>query len=281
MVGIQKNGYTTSDTIIASFHEQRYLMAPHVHQFAELVYVLDGEFTVISPGKREKAKTGDIIINQPYQPHGYFTDEEKTVKFWMILFEGSLLTDFIKDGYSYSSYECPVFTPSEELRIFLRNKMIDTDEKRKKLTENELRHLKATLYPIFDEYVSSVKLIKPSEKIRSNAVAEAFRYLSEHYTENISLKDVASAIGYSTSCISHSIYEITGMNFRGVLNSMRVEHAKVLLMTTNTNIVLISVECGFGSERSFHRSFSAVTGMTPNEYKERYMREHPEKFNKR
>ena len=128
------------------------------------------------------------------------------------------------------------------------------------------------LYPIFDEYVSSVKLIKPSEKIRSNAVAEAFRYLSEHYTENISLKDVASAIGYSTSCISHSIYEITGMNFRGILNSMRVEHAKVLL---------ISVECGFGSERSFHRAFSAVTGMTPNEYKERYMREHPEKFNKR
>ena len=271
MIPIFKNACAESDTIIASFHNGRYLMAPHIHQLAELVFVLEGEFTVISPGKREIAKTGDIVLSYPYQPHGYFTEEDKNVNFWMILFDASVVNDIIRDGYSYSVYETRVFTPSDELRIFLSKRMIDTDEKIKKLNNDELRHVKATLYPVFDEYLSVVPITKESEKICSTSVAETFKYLSEHFRENITLKDVSKAIGYSESHISHSLPNVTGLNFRGVLNSMRITHAKALLMNTNANIAVVSVECGFGSERSFHRAFQATTGMTPSDYKQIYI----------
>ncbi len=271
MIPIFKDASASNDTIIASFHNCRYLMAPHIHQLAELIYVIDGEFTVISSGKREIAKAGDIVLSHPYQPHGYFTEEGKTVNFWMILFDGSLVNDIIRDGYSYSVYESRVFTPSNELRIFLSKRMIDTNEKKQKLDNNEIRHVKATLYPIFDEYLSCVPVVEESKRICSNAVMETFRYLSEHFRENVNLKDMAKAIGYSESHISHALPNITKMNFRGVLNSMRISHAKVLLMNTNTSVALVSVECGFGSERSFHRAFLATTGMTPGEYRNIYI----------
>ncbi len=270
MLEIHKNAYSTNDTIIASFHNSRYLMAPHVHQMAELVYVIEGEFIVISSGKREIAKAGDIVIVHPYQPHGYFTEAGKNVNFWMLLFEGSLISDIMREGYSYGEYSNLVFSPSEELKVFLKNKMIDSDEKHQKLNANELRRLKATLYPIFDEYITSVPMIKESEKIRSASVSEAFKYLSNHFQENITLKDVSMAIGYSASHLSHSFSEIVGMNFRTILNSIRINHAKTLLLNTNTNVLLISVECGFGSERSFHRAFQSTLGMTPREYRVRY-----------
>lgn len=268
MIEIQSKASVTSDNIIASFHNNRYLMAPHIHSPAELVYVIEGELTVISSEKREIAKSGDIAIIPPYHPHGYFTPEGKTVKFWMLLFDSNIVNEIMRDGHFAHEYSDLVFTPSDELRVFLKNKMIDTNEKNKKLDFDELRSLKATLYPIFDEYMNIVPIIKKGEKIRSNSVAETFRYLSNNFKRNVSLMEVSAAIGYSASYISHSLSETVGMNFRAVLNSMRIGYAKSLLFTTNTSIFVISVECGFGSERSFHRAFQSITGMTPREYRE-------------
>ena len=188
----------------------------------------------------------------------------------MLLFEANIVNDIIRNGYSYNQYSNMVFTPSEELRVFLRNRMIDTDEKNKKLDANELRKLKATLYPILDEYVSSVPLEKSGEQARSNSIFETFQYLSSNFKRDVTLKEVSAAIGYSSSHISHSLSDIVGMNFRTVLNSIRIEYAKSLLHhNTNQSILLISIESGFGSERSFHRAFKEITGMTPKEYKER------------
>ena len=280
MIPVYRHSCTDVNTVIASFHNSRYLMAPHIHQLAELIYVLEGELVVISPGKQETAKAGDIIISHPYQPHGYFTKKEKTVSFWMILFDVSLINDIARDGFSYTEYESRVFTPSEELKFFISNKMFDTNEKECKLNESEIRRLKATLYPIFDEYLSSVPIAKESEKACSASVTEVFNYLLKHFKENVTLKELSKAIGYSESHISHSLPKITGMNFRGVLNSIRVTHAKFLLMNPNSNISFVSVACGFGSERSFHRAFISTTGMTPGKYKEIYIQRALNKTNK-
>ena len=274
MIEIQKNACSSDDTIIASIHNSRYLMAPHVHQMSELVYVLEGEFTVISSGKKEIARAGDIVIVRPYQPHGYFTAPGKKIKFWMLLFEDNLINDLIYDSYITRDYSNSVFTPSDELRVFLSTRMIDTNEKKKKLDANELRRIKATLYPIFDEYTTNVPTTADNKKIHSNSVAETFRYLSEHFKENVTLKAVSSAIGYSESHISHSLSSMTGMNFRTILNSIRISHAKALLLHTSTNVLMVSVECGFATERSFHRAFQALIGMTPSEYREYYSAHH-------
>ena len=273
MIEIQKNACSADDTIIASLHHSRYLMAPHVHQMSELVYVLEGEFTVISPGRREIAKAGDIVIVRPYQPHGYFTAEGKEIKFWMLLFEDNLINDLVYDSYITRDYSNSVFTPSNELRAFLSTRMINTNERKKKLDANELRKIKATLYPIFDEYITNVPTTADNKKIHSNSVAETFRYLSEHFKENVTLKTVSSAIGYSESHISHSLSSMVGMNFRSILNSIRVAHAKALLLHTSTNVLMVSVECGFATERSFHRAFQTILGMTPSEYREHYANE--------
>lgn len=274
MIEIQKNACFSDDTIIASLHRSRYLMAPHVHQMSELVYVLEGEFTVISPGRQEIARAGDIVIVRPYRPHGYYTEKGKEVGFWMLLFEDTLINDLVYDSHAAKDYSNSVFTPSEELRVFLSTRMIDTNEKKKKLDANELRNIKATLYPIFDEYMTRVPILRENKRIHSNSVAETFRYLSEHFRENVTLKEVASAIGYSESHISHSLSSMTGMNFRSILNSIRISHAKALLLHTSTNVLMVSVECGFATERSFHRAFQALIGMTPSEYRERYSYHH-------
>ncbi len=69
------SAFNINDGIIASFHNERYLMAHHIHPFSELIYVLEGRIRVIASGKREYANKGDIAIIHSYQPHAYYTEE--------------------------------------------------------------------------------------------------------------------------------------------------------------------------------------------------------------
>jgi len=267
MLIIQNKNFATSDSVMSSFHHSRYVNKAHIHQFAELVYVLDGEFTVISSGKTEIAKKGDVAIIQPYQPHGYFTEKGKKVKIWLLLFSSSILSDFLPSQANYLRYKNSVFSPSEYIQTFIEARTFDTNEKKATLDLNGVRKLKATLYPVFDEYVSKVPLLDEYQDIGSSVIAKTMIYLSEHFRENLTIQNVSRAIGYSESYVSRCISRTFNINFRTLLNSVRIEHAKSLLVTKGSNTFLAGLESGFTCERSFHRAFVNITGMSPKEYK--------------
>ena len=58
------------------------------------------------------------------------------------------------------------------------------------------------------------------------------------------------------------------MNFSKIVANVRVDKARHLLRESSKSRTEICYECGFGSERSFHRQFKEITGFSPGEYKE-------------
>ena len=267
MLQIQRKAFSTKDSIIASFHHNRYRKPTHIHQLAELVYVIDGEFTVTASDKHEIAKKGDIIIIQPYQPHRFFTDDGKTVHIWMLLFSKSFIADIMQDHSSNRRYESVVFTPSDEIKHLIEARMFDSKEELVNVSGIDFRRLKALLYPIIDEYAIKVPIIQHYNNENSHIISSVLTYMSEHFKEDISLESVAAAIGYSKSHISHSISSMLSINFKTLLNAFRIEYARNLLLTKNMSIYMIALESGFGCERSFNRAFLKVIGFPPKEYK--------------
>ena len=128
------------------------------------------------------------------------------------------------------------------------------------------RSIKALVYTVFEEYTRTVPQI-PESKPKSSVLIETFTYLSEHFTENVDLTDVAAALGYSPTYISHAISAMPNMNFRRLLNSLRIDRAKLLLVSNDFRLIDIALECGFTSERTFYRAFSEIVGITPTEYR--------------
>jgi len=59
----------------------------------------------------------------------------------------------------------------------------------------------------------------------------------------------------------------TGTSFLAYLRNVRVEHAKMLLRTTNLPTAQIAINCGFQSPHHLIRSFKKVTGHTPGDYR--------------
>lgn len=95
----------------------------------------------------------------------------------------------------------------------------------------------------------------------------AMEYISEHFASHISLNDVANHVHLSPSYFSKLFAEISGKSFVHYLTEQRVEHARLLLATTESSVTEVAFASGFGSFSAFSRAFQAYCGITPTEFK--------------
>jgi YesN/AraC family two-component response regulator len=130
---------------------------------------------------------------------------------------------------------------------------------------NRYRNIKSIVYAVFTEYMKTIP--QHSTDLNNIALTKLLVYLNEHYTEDISLSDVAQSLGYNKTYLSRCMHAIPGVNFRKLINSLRVDRAKTLLSTTDFKILDIALECGYSNDRTMQRTFIEITGTTPQKYR--------------
>lgn len=86
--------------------------------------------------------------------------------------------------------------------------------------------------------------------------------------KNLRIADVASALATNKTYVSALLNNLSGEKFTALITRLRVEYAQ-RLMREHPEMVLDDVadESGFSSRTTFYRSFKALTGMTPQEWK--------------
>ncbi|WP_339301819.1 helix-turn-helix transcriptional regulator [Paenibacillus sp. FSL R5-0623] len=92
-------------------------------------------------------------------------------------------------------------------------------------------------------------------------------YLSNHFTESITLDSLAAEFNVSKYYISRIFSNKIKINLRNYLSMLRVEYASMLIRTTDASLTTIGVNAGFDSQRTFNRVFRAIYGMTPRDFK--------------
>ncbi|MBR2370731.1 MAG: helix-turn-helix domain-containing protein [Clostridia bacterium] len=98
-------------------------------------------------------------------------------------------------------------------------------------------------------------------------IYKCMRYLFLHFNEAPSLGDMARISGYSASYFSKHFHEITGKKYVDFLMQLRLNHAKLLLITTKKHIIEICAECGFSSLSNFNHMFKKEFGVSPSQYR--------------
>ncbi|HHV10940.1 MAG TPA: response regulator [Clostridiales bacterium] len=99
-------------------------------------------------------------------------------------------------------------------------------------------------------------------------------YVEENYSdEGLSLKTAAGYAGVSTGYLCALFKKEAGMNFIKYLTAVRIKKAKALLKTTDKLAYEIAFETGFSNAHYFSTAFKKSVGVSPSEYRERYVKE--------
>lgn len=86
----------------------------------------------------------------------------------------------------------------------------------------------------------------------------------------INLKEVAAALSTNTRYLSDAIRHATNQTFNDYINSLRLEHARRLILSdkfSQMTIEGIATEAGFSTRSNFYRLFRSKFGLTPSELK--------------
>ena len=83
----------------------------------------------------------------------------------------------------------------------------------------------------------------------------------------ISLEEMASAMGMGRVPFFHKIRSITTKTPAEVVRELRLKHACTLLVTTNINLSELAINVGFMTAENFINIFREKYGMTPLEYR--------------
>lgn len=99
-------------------------------------------------------------------------------------------------------------------------------------------------------------------------IARVIAHIHKHYTQKITLDELASLAFLSPWRLSHLFKRYTGTTVGNMINELRLRHAIELLTTTQKKIIDVAMDCGYTDSQMLKRLFKQSFSMTPKEYRE-------------
>lgn len=111
-------------------------------------------------------------------------------------------------------------------------------------------------------------IIIPSENnfVQENRVQIILEHIHSHYSENLTLDELAGTISVSKSEALRCFKNIVGQSPIKYLKNYRLKAAAYMIKNTSYSIGTICERCGFSDNSYFSKSFKEMYRCTPREY---------------
>ena len=114
-------------------------------------------------------------------------------------------------------------------------------------------------------------LVSGKKRESENLVEQVKTYIDRNFQKDLSLDEVSRMVNISPYYFSKLFKQGTGENFIEYLTRVRMEHARRLLEDPDASIKQVCVMSGYGDPNYFSRLFKKYEGVTPSEYRERFL----------
>lgn len=100
-------------------------------------------------------------------------------------------------------------------------------------------------------------------------IAKAVEYCKKYYVTDINLQKIADHLNINKDYFCNLFKEKHHINFWDYVTGLRIDHAKMLLESTEERAADIAILCGYINSSHFGRIFKETVGITPAEYRRR------------
>ena len=246
-------------------------LAPHTSSRSNLqsyLYftVISGSGTLIYDGKKYDLKKDDMVFIDCRKPYSHTTDSNLWSLRWCHFYGPTL--SFVYEKYVERGGR-PTFRP-EETAAFLSTldslyKLASGSDYIRDMRINEELNRLCTL--LMEQSWHPEEAFTAPKKM---SVVDIKEYLEQHYSERITLDDLATRFFINKYYLTRVFKEQFGQSITAYLTSLRITHAKQLLRFSEKSVEEIGLECGLGALHYFSRVFKEVEGVPPSIYRSQW-----------
>lgn len=260
----------------------------HYHPELELHYVIKGEGVRFIGDNISNFTPDEMILLGENLPHTWRCKDEYFQNNPDLHVE-AMVIQFLPDCLGKNLLSLPEAYLIPKLFEKAKSGMVITGKAKDKLAELMRSSIEATnldriiiLLSILktlaetDEYSTIVNgkntfyQSNESETLRINKICT---YTMTNYKNDITLEEIASLSNLSITSFCRYFKLMTKKTYYDFLIEIRVSHACRFLIESKLPTEMICFDCGFNNVSNFYRHFKKVTGMTPLDYKRKYLNE--------
>lgn len=137
--------------------------------------------------------------------------------------------------------------------------------------EFQIREILSSIWiALLHETQSIVSKKKIKSSVDNERIKAMISFIQGHYSEKISVEDIASCVNISERACYRCFMNTIGMTPVEYLLQYRIRMAEDLLTSSSKSITEICTIVGFNNSSYFSKVFQAVLKCTPREYRKRY-----------
>lgn len=263
--------------------------APHVHPMLEIIYFIDGKYSVLCDDDEFEAGGGDIVLFRSNSIHRMYCLTPKNGHYYV--FHMSLAQFLSFSGpyngnlYLYSLSFCHKgakirWSPEESRENGLSKKfekLTELHDKKELFTDIAAKLcLGEIIYTMLCEM--GIDPIGANDNAGiSHSIYDAINYINRHYAENLTAEECSKRAAVSYWYFSRNFKRITGKTFKDYLNFVRIAHGDRLLLSTDLPVAQIAAECGFNSQSYFIAEYKRQKHITPLAFRKSMRKEQVQK----
>ena len=227
-------------------------------------------------------KAGEVCIVAPQTVHALSAFRDDCIVYNLAIrssaFEKTFLDALPKDSILYLFFKKSLDLPGEKSCLYfkkpqdyeLQKLILDMYDEMKQQRLYYGSFLNAMLALFFIQllrsYEKDILFLHSQQKKQNENLIFILKYIENNY-KTVTLKELASFLGYSERQMIRILKTYTGENFSSLIRSVRLAKACELLKYSDTRLAEIITETGYSNASHFNESFRRVYSLSPSEYR--------------
>lgn len=246
---------------------------PHIHNALEMLYVIEGSYSVLLDDITYEIEKGDLILFRSDSVHTVAARESEVNSYYVIKIPPSFFIT-LSGGENGIKYAMHFAFNRKEYKCLWKKAESDGSELQGILEALETEFhtpgyapelvIKLKIMELVTALLRQCHLEETHIDTRSaTLVYSVMRHVQKNYAEDIDEREISKSFGMSYSYFSRTFKKVTGISFKNYLNRIRISNAEQMLFSTGASVSEIATACGYNSISYFISVYRSMMGVTP------------------
>ncbi len=232
----------------------------HWHENIEILFFTEGRGDVLANFVSYPVEKNDVFVVNSQDFHMVESDE--FVKYYCFIIDSDFCSS---NGVNTNELRFRQLIHDNPRLIDCCNKLAEVfDSENDEFKEVKVKHSVLSLLIALLDFIDN----EPQKSLPENAnlsnVKLAIKYIKDHFSEKLTVEEIAEQAGLSRAYFSRKFKEITTFTLVNYINLVRCQNACKMLRTGKYKINEVAIDCGFENMSYFTRTYKRLMGIAPS-----------------